>query len=30
MDIFWILLLGALFVLLIGLTAGCDRLLTRR
>jgi hypothetical protein len=30
MDIVWIALLGAFFLLLIGLTVGCDRLLTRR
>jgi len=30
MDIFWIALLGALFLALVGLTVGCDRLLSRR
>ena len=30
MDIVWLALLGALFLLLIGLTVGCDRLIPRR
>jgi hypothetical protein len=30
MDIVWIALLAALFFVLVGLTVGCDRLLTRR
>lgn len=30
MDLIWITLLGAFFLLLVGLTIGCDRLLTRR
>jgi hypothetical protein len=30
MDIVWIALIGAFFVLLVGLVVGCDRLLTRR
>jgi len=30
MDIVWLALLGALFLLLIGLTVGCERLIPRR
>jgi hypothetical protein len=30
MDIVWIALIAAFFLLLVGLTVGCDRLLTRR
>jgi hypothetical protein len=30
MDMVWLALLGALFLLLIGLTVGCDRLIPRR
>lgn len=30
MDIVWIALIGVLFIALIGLTVGCDRLLNRR
>lgn len=30
MDIVWVALVGAFFLLLVGLTAGCDRLMARR
>jgi hypothetical protein len=30
MDILWIVLIGAFFLLLVGLTVGCDRLMPRR
>ena len=30
MDIVWIALIGAFFLLLVGLTVGCDRLMSRR
>jgi hypothetical protein len=30
MDILWVVLIGAFFLLLVGLTVGCDRLLPRR
>jgi hypothetical protein len=30
MDIVWLALLGAFFLLLVGLTFGCDRLIPRR
>jgi hypothetical protein len=30
MDVVWIALIGAFFLLLVGLTLGCDRLMPRR
>jgi hypothetical protein len=30
MDILWVVLIGAFFLLLVGLTVGCDRLMPRR
>ena len=30
MDIVWLALIGAFFLLLVGLTVGCDRLMPRR
>jgi len=30
MEIFWIALIGVFFLLLVGLTVGCDRLMPRR
>ena len=30
MDILWVALIGAFFLLLVGLTVGCDRLMPRR
>jgi hypothetical protein len=30
MDFVWLALIGAFFLLVIGLLAGCDRLLSRR
>jgi len=30
MDIVWLALIGVFFLLLVGLTVGCDRLMPRR
>mgnify|MGYP001546129463 CR=1 FL=1 len=30
MDVVWCALIGAFFLLLVGLTVGCDRLMLRR
>lgn len=30
MEIVWIVLIGVFFLLLVGLTVGCDRLMPRR